>query len=213
MGAHAIALFAEDFDVAAEPPDLEVIEPVFSAAELAEAREAGWRDGHAAGLDEAADSDAAAARQSIEAIAAELATVRETTMSQAAQAAEAIARLLLDSLAAVLPTLCARHGEREVQAIVRAVLPALVQEPAVTIRVSARSAGSVSQQLAGFDPDLASRVHVVSCEALPVGDVRITWRNGAATRDAAALWQRVAATLMPAGLLDEALVMMETADG
>ena len=33
------------------------------------------------------------------------------------------------------------------------------------------------------------------------GDVRIAWHNGAATRDAAALWQQVAAILAPAGLL------------
>ena len=204
MALHVAQLFADDFDLPPEPAEPEVIEPVFSAAELTGAREAGWRDGHASALAEAAAADAAATRQAIEAIAAELATTREATAIQAGEAAGAITRLLLDSMAAVMPALCARHGEAEMQALVRAVLPALAQEPEVTVRVATGGADAVSRELAQLDPDLAARVHVVPCEGLAIGDVRITWRNGMATRDASALWQQVAAILMPAGLLDEA---------
>jgi len=218
MALHAALLFADDFDLPPEPAEPEAIEPVFSAAEIAEAREAGWRDGHASTLAEAAASDTAAVRQTIEAIAAEFAALRETAAAQAGEAAEAIARLLLDSLAAVLPALCAQHGEAEMQALVRAVLPALSQEPEVTVRVGAESVEAISQEIAKCDPDLASRVRVVPCGTLPVGDVRITWRNGSATRDASALWQQVAAILMPAGLLNSTTVTarskaMETVNG
>ena len=45
------------------------------------------------------------------------------------------------------------------------------------------------------------------------GDVRIAWRNGTATRDAAALWQQVAAVLAPAGLLRADAAIRETVDG
>ena len=212
MARHTSLLFADDFDLPPESVEPEVIEPVFSAAELAEAREAGWHDGHASTLAEAAASDAAAVRQAIEAIAAALATAREAAAREAGEAAEAIARLLLDSLAAVLPTLCARHGDAEMRALVHAVLPALSQEPEVTVRIGAASVEAISSAIAKIDPDLASRVHVVPCGTLPIGDVRISWRNGTATRDASALWQQVAAILMPAGLLDETKVM-ETLDG
>jgi flagellar assembly protein FliH len=208
MALDAAMLFADDFDLPPEPAEPEVIVPVFSATELAQAREAGKHDGRAIGLAEAAASNAAATRQAIEAIASELATTRDAAAREATEAAEGIARLLLDSLSAVLPTLCAQHGEAEVQALVRAVLPALSQEPEVTVRVTPPSADAVSHEIAKFDPDLAARVHVVPCETLPIGDVRITWRNGTATRDAAALWQQVAAILTPAGLLT-----METLNG
>ena len=49
--------------------------------------------------------------------------------------------------------------------------------------------------------------------AMPPGDVRIAWRNGSATRDAAELWRQVAAVLMPAGLLMAHAAIRETIDG
>ena len=108
---------------------------------------------------------------------------------RAEQSAEAIARLLLDSLAAAFPRLCAQYGDAEVRAIVRVVLPGLTQEPAITVRAHPRTATALAQEIARLDPDLAAHVQTVECDAMPPGDVRIAWRNGSATRDAAALWR------------------------
>ena len=44
------ALFAEDFDLPETTPEPEAVDPVFSPGEVDAAREAAWRDGHAAGL-------------------------------------------------------------------------------------------------------------------------------------------------------------------
>jgi hypothetical protein len=129
-------LFDNDFDLPEVVPEPEVIEPLFSAAEVAAAREAARRDGHAAGLQEAASSDATAVRQALEAIASQFKDERDAAARRADQSAEAIARLLLDSLAATFPVLCARHGEAEVRAIARAVLPALTLEPMIAVRVN-----------------------------------------------------------------------------
>jgi flagellar biosynthesis/type III secretory pathway protein FliH len=208
------ALFEEDFDLPEIAPEPEVIEPAFSAAELASAREAAARKGHAAGLEEAAASDAAATRRAIESVASQLADARDTAGALAEQSADAIARLLLDSLAAAFPVLCARYGEAEVQAIVRAVLPALTQEQVITVRANPRTAPSLVREIGRLDPDLASRVQIAECDAMPPGDVRVAWRNGAAARDAAALWEQVAAILAPAGLLrTDAMIIRETVDG
>ena len=49
--------------------------------------------------------------------------------------------------------------------------------------------------------ELRARIETVIAEAMPPGDVRITWRNGSAARDVDALWQQVADVLAPAGLL------------
>jgi flagellar biosynthesis/type III secretory pathway protein FliH len=200
-------LFAEDFDLpAAGPP---AAEPMFSAAELSASREAAWQDGHAAGLQD----DAAATRRAITTIAEEFAQERHAAAEQAEQSAEAIVHLLLDSLAAIFPTLCAHYGDAEVRAIIRVVLPALTQEPAITVRTHPCTAAAVTQELARLDPDLLAHVQTVECDAMSPGDVRIAWRNGAATRDAAALWQQVAAVLAPAGLLRAEAAIRETVDG
>jgi flagellar biosynthesis/type III secretory pathway protein FliH len=149
----------------------------------------------------------------MEAIAEQFATERDAATERAEQSAEAIARLLLDSLAAIFPTLCARHGDTEVRAIVRVVLPALTQESVITVRAHPRTAVAVAQEIARLDPDLVAHVQTVECDAMSPGDVRIAWRNGSARRDAAALWQQVAAVLMPAGLLRADAAIRETVDG
>src|SRR5215472_6378042 len=141
-------LFEEDFDRpeadAAEP---EAPEPVFSAADLAAARTAAWREGNAAGLAETAANDDAATRRAVESIAAQFAAAGEAAVAHAEQSADAIARLLLDSLAAAFPMLCACYGEAEVQAIVRSVLPALTQEPSVTVRANPLTAPAIMREI------------------------------------------------------------------
>jgi flagellar biosynthesis/type III secretory pathway protein FliH len=206
-------LFAEDFDVPEVAPDPAVIEPVYSASELTAARDAAWRDGHEAGLQDAAASDDAATRQAIAVFAEQFAAECEAATARSEQSAEAIARLLLDSLAAIFPTLCVRYGDTEVRAIVRTVLPALTQEPAITVRANPRTARALTQEIARLDPDLAEHVQAVDCDAMSPGDVRIAWHNGTATRDSAALWQQVAAVLAPAGLLRADAAIRETVNG
>jgi hypothetical protein len=44
-------------------------------------------------------------------------------------------------------------------------------------------------------------VALVPTDSVPPGDVRITWQDGAAMRDATALWREVAAALAPLDLL------------
>jgi flagellar biosynthesis/type III secretory pathway protein FliH len=211
------ALFSEDFDRPDLVPEPEATEPAFSPADLAVAREAAWRDGRDAGLREAAASDAAAACETMKAFAEQFALECDASAARAETAAEALARLLIESLAAMFPTLCTRYGDAEVRAVVRTVLPALTQEPAITVRAHPCTAKIVGQEARRLDPDLAGHVHVVECDAMAPGDVKIAWHNGSAVRDAAALWRQVAAVLAPTGLLpaDTAIdtAIMETVDG
>lgn len=206
------SLFDEDFDVLQAAPEPEVIEPVFSASELAAARETTWQEGHDAGIEEAAHSNAAATRQAMEAIASELRTDRAAATALAEQAAQSIAQLLLESLAAAFPALCTRYGDAEVRAIAHAVLPALTQEPVITVRANPRTAAALAREFAELDPDIAGHVQTAPCDSIPEGDVRIAWHNGAAMRDAAALWDQIAAILVPAGLLQTDATIKETAD-
>jgi hypothetical protein len=207
------ALFAEDFDMPEAVPEPEVIEPLFSADELATAREAAWRDGHEAGLREAAESDAAATRQVTVGIVEQLKSEWEAVAAQVEESAEAIARLLLDSLAATFPSLCARYGDAEVRAIARTVLPALIQEPAITVRAHPSTVAALAPETTRLDPDIVARMQTIQCDDMTPGDVRIAWRNGVATRDAAALWQQVAEILMPAGLMRTGIAIREMVDG
>ena len=158
------ALFAEDFDLPETTPEPEAVDPVFSPGEVDAAREAAWRDGHAAGLQKAGESDAAATRQAMAAIAEQLTAERDAAAIRADQSAEAIAHLLIDSLAVAFPAICAQYGDAEVRAVVRIVLPGLRQEQAITVRAHPRTASALAQEIARLDPDLTAHVQTVACD-------------------------------------------------
>jgi len=196
-----VFFFAEDFDSPGSPvPDPEVIEPTFSAAELEAMRAEAFQAGSSAAAAEAADADHTAIRETVKAIGAQFAAAHDDLLRHAEQTAATIARLLLGALGTMLPELAAQYGEAELQAVIRAVLPGLFKEPAATVRINPRHAGVTAREVERLDPDLAARLHIVPSEALPPGDVRIAWRNGAASRDAAALWTQITEALGLAGL-------------
>jgi flagellar assembly protein FliH len=203
-----VILFAEDFDappgvtVFDDPPDgAEPVAPAFTEEELAAARADAYAEGHSNGLAKAAADRAEVTRQMLGVIVERLDGARAEAARVAEESADALARLLLGTLASVLPALCARHGAAEVVALTHAVLPALVREPRVTIRISPHVMRAVEQELGRLDPELHGRVSLVPTDAVVPGDVRITWQDGAAARDAAALWRDVADALAPLDLL------------
>jgi flagellar assembly protein FliH len=197
------ALFAEDFDLPRRDamPAPEVINPTYSAAELAEARAEAWAAGHAAGTMEANRTLTATTRSLLEAIAAALHDAKAAANTVAERSVEAIARLLLDSLGKLFPALCERHGEAELCALVHTILPALAQEPTITVRLNPVHTPALMRELDQLDPELVERVRLLPVEAIAAGDVRVSWRDGAASRDTAKLWQQVRAVLEPEGLL------------
>jgi len=196
-------LFAEDFDalpgitVLDDPPDETEPPPGFTAAARAEA----YAEGHRNGLAQAAADRAEVSRQMLATIADRLDGAAAEAARVAGESAEAVARLLLGTLAALLPALCARHGATEVAALARAVLPALARESRVTIRLSPHVVRAVEQELDRLDPELRACVALAPTDAVAPGDARIVWQDGTAIRDAAALWRTVAETLAPLDLL------------
>ncbi len=206
-------LFAEDFDA---PPDITVLDdppdepelppppPAITEADVIAARADAYAEGHRNGLAQAAADRAEVTRQMLGVIAERLHGARAEASQVAEQHADAVARLLMGTLATMLPALCARHGAAEVTSLTRAVLPALVREPRVTIRISPHVVSAVEQELARLDPELHGRVSLVPTDAVAPGDVRIAWQDGAAVRDAASLWREVAAALAPFDLLPPA---------
>ncbi len=179
-------LYAEDFDEDGDPPaapaaEPEVIEPGFTGAELdaarAEAREAGRRD---------VEHGLVAARvRAVELIAAGLADARAAAAEVAEDTALAVARAVLAATAACLPALCARHGAAEVAALARALLPALRTEPKVAVRVNPLLLAGLQDELGAMDAELAERVQLLPVDAMPPGDLRVSWAGGSAVRDAA----------------------------
>jgi len=202
-GGRTSVLFDEDFDLPGVP-DPEVIKPSSAGglthADLAVARTDAWAEGRASARAEtvlAAETLTEAAAS----LAREVAALRAALRDEAEANADAIARLLLDTLAALFPALCARNGEAEARAVVRVLLPGLSLEPEIVVRASPAITQALTEEVARALSDDAGRVRVLGDPAMAAGDVRLRWRGGTGWRDGAALWEEVAAVLAPAGLL------------
>src|SRR3954465_9276162 len=89
-------LFGEDFDLPPPPPEPEIIEPVFTEAELIAAREQAARESRGAALAEADTSTRAVSGAALNEIARQLTGARDAAALISEQSAEATARLLLD---------------------------------------------------------------------------------------------------------------------
>ncbi len=198
-------IYAEDFDDLAAPdalpPEPEVVEPSFTRDELEAARDSALAEGASAERDRIAAEGAAARAQAFRALAAALADAGEAARLAAEEAAEGIAQAVLSVVAAGLPALCARHGEGEVRALVRSLLPTLGAEPAITVRLSPPLMDAIRAEMAGLDPEIAAAVHLVPTDALAPGDVRVSWDGGLCQRSAATACAAVREALAPLGLL------------
>ena len=196
------SLFEEDFDLpprAEAPPEPEIITPTFSLAEYEACREEAWQAGQAAERDAIRAADSIATRDALAAIATHLGAARADSADIAGEAAEALAQLLLDTLAALFPALCARFGSAEAAAVARAILPALRLEPHATIRLAPALVPAITDTIQQADPSLLERLDILPDIGMAAGDIRIAWRTGAARRDVAELWTEIGDILGQAG--------------
>jgi flagellar biosynthesis/type III secretory pathway protein FliH len=201
-GGSGVLLFDEDFDLPTRQAEPEVILPVFSAAELAAARDEATQEGRDLATAEAEASSRAASSRCLAEIATQMSAARAETATIAEESAEAIARLLLGCFATALPALSARHGAAEVTAVLRQLLPALRREPKIIVRINPHLVPAMTKEIHSLDADLSARVRLIPTDAVALGDARITWDNGAASRDAASLWEQIENILAPAGLVN-----------
>lgn len=208
-------LYAEDFDDddeaaeagAAPPsdpvPEPEIIEPVFTAAELDAAR----TEARLAGRAEAEHGLAGARNQLLTLLADGVAQARASATEVAEMAAEAAARCMLGALAACLPALCEQHGAAELRGLTRRLLPALADEPRITVRINPHMLAAMQDEVASLDAEIAERVCLLPTDAVPPGDARITWTDGSVTRDT-----RRARQAFEDGLAELGLLQRERAD-
>jgi flagellar assembly protein FliH len=197
-----VLLFDDDFDIPPRESEPEVIEPLFTAAELHAARNEAASESRDATLAEIDTTGRATACLALTEIARQIAAARADAVSIAEQSSEAIARLLLDCFAATLPALSARHGPDEIAAVLRQILPVLHSEPKIVVRVNPDLVAALTEEFLSHDGDLAARVRLLPTGTVALGDARINWENGSATRDTAALWTQIENILAPAGLLN-----------
>lgn len=186
------AVFDADFDAPrrarTEPaPEPEVIVPSYSAAELEEARRAAFREGQDAGRTAATQEANAEGRAALAALSRALGPAMEDARRTQEAAAEGAARLVVGTLLALHPALSQSLADADIMAMARALLPALADEPRLTVHLSPAIAAALSERLeqAASHAHFTGRLDVRTDDAMPPDAATLTWSRGEATRDPA----------------------------
>ena len=153
------------------PPDPALLAELRAEGE-ADGAARGFADGLAEGMRRQAAAQQAAIAASLAAIQAAMRAADAAGARAAVGSAEALAGLLLAAMDAALPAEAARCGATMIARIAAALLPALADRPEARLLVAPELAGAVAALLPR-GPEVAQDA------ALPAGDARIEWRDGA----------------------------------
>lgn len=185
-------VFDADFDAPrharVEPaPEPEVIVPSYSAAELEEARRASFREGQDAGRTAATQEADAQGRAALASLARALPSAMEDARRVQDAAAEGAARLVLGALIALHPALSGTLAEADILAMARALLPALADEPRLTVYLSPAIAEALRDRLeqAAATAHFGGRLDLRADDAMASDAATLTWSSGEASRDPA----------------------------
>lgn len=194
-------LYAEDFGEEPAPPAEPEPEPAPAPPPITEADVAEACRGAVAAA-EAEWAQGAAERRTLafQALAAGLAAARQDAVRQAEEAADALARAVLSTVAGVLPHMCRAHGDAEVAALVRELLPLLAPRGRVVVRAHPGVLPALGGDLQRLPESVAENVELRPAN-LPPGDARLSWEGGSLDRDAAAICAAVTESLAGLGLL------------
>jgi flagellar assembly protein FliH len=176
------------------PPDPALLEAARAEGE-ADGAARGFADGLAEGMRRQAAAQQAAIAASLASIEAAMREAASRGEHCAAESAEALATTLLAAMDAALPAEAARCGAAMVARIAAALLPALADRPEARLLVAPALAEAVSALL-------PRGPEVVGDAAMPAGDARIEWRDGAQVVSLARRRDAVRAALAAAGFQD-----------
>ena len=174
--------------------------PGFTAEDVEAARAEGYLSGETAGRAAEAAGQRARLAEALARLAERLDAAEESSVAAVESRAQALGRVLVDALTAALPSLAAQCGVAEMRRVIAMIMPALSREASVTLHVPPDLLEAAHAELDALRLRRAVPPVVVADAQLPPGDIEITWTDGRAVRDGAAIWRNVIAALAPLGL-------------
>lgn len=189
-------LFAEDFDD--EPmaqaelhdgllpadkhaPEIGIGASHFSDEDLAIARHEGFAAGRDAGLADAKARQGQAISDACLSIAVSLERDAAMGAHLIEESVAAAARLLVDTLAAMLPATCARNQAREVADVVRNLVADMTGETVMRVGIAHTLHDDLKSVLMSLPPHLARRVVLCPTDEVADGDAKLSWDQGTAS--------------------------------
>ncbi|MBO6634957.1 FliH/SctL family protein [Parvibaculum sp.] len=154
-------------------------------ADLETARERGYADGHAAGMQEAA----ARSERELETAMTQLATSAASLLSaldghMASITKESLA-VALEASRKLAPAMIATRPEAEIEAVLRDCLTHLNREPHILLRVSASLVDRLKENVdrMAMERGLSGRIILLGEPGLTEGDCVVEWADGGVVRN------------------------------
>ena len=178
---------------ALEPPP-----PLFSEAELAQARAEGFEEGRMQALADHEQSDARRLASAAERIADGMTALAQAEAARNQDFRSVALTVALAAFRKVLPELARRFGENEIEAIVTEALGEQLEEPRLVIRVpdSAFDPFAKSIEALAAKRGYTGKTIILADAALGPADCRIEWADGGVERLAERTLADIAAAIV-----------------
>lgn len=177
-------------DVPAEPPPPEI---KFTQADLDAAREDGFVAGHAKAVEEAATAREHYVADAINLISQGLGKLDEKQVAANRDIGETVMRLVYAVLRKIVPDHAKDHVADNIGGFVKQVLPLILGEPKLIVRVHGSIVELVSARLKDLfaTSSFQGGYNVVADFELQPGDCRLDWAGGGADRSEARIWAEI----------------------
>lgn len=176
-----------DFDRQPEPAAQAEIEgppPVYSEADLAQARAEAFEEGRTKALLDHEGTDAHRLSGALERLADGIATMGEAEQARACEFRAAAMNVAITALRKVLPELTRRFGQQEIEAVMADALGEQIEEPKLVIRVPDAAFDPIAECVSDLarGRGYAGKTVVLADNTLGPSDCRIEWADGGVER-------------------------------
>lgn len=167
--------------------------PTFSEADMEAARDEAYVAGHTAALQEAEAATERLAAESLHFIAQSLRQMTDAIDEPYHRLNAMATEIAIAVCRRVLPTITARHGTEEVEALLQQVLPTLVDQPRIIVRVHPALSEQVRLAVRPVVEDVGfeGRIMVIDDVHIQPGDARVEWGDGGIERDTPRTWREI----------------------
>ncbi len=199
-------LFIEDFDATeivsapadqAAPP--KAVAGLTEPIEIETIKEEAFRAGFEAGQKSAQECFSARRADLLSRFGEELSRAQTEIREVCEGGLAAITEAVFELLVQLLPTFLQTHGETEVRAALRSLLPALSDETRLEVSIHPSLEGAVREEVGRLKISVPTAF--VADSNLVIGDIRISWQSGMISRDLDAVCRKAIDCLTRVGLL------------
>lgn len=185
-----------------EPELEEQLEPdgpelIYTEEDMEIAREESYVAGHMRALEESQTATQHATAQALQSVKEGLDGITPLLDQRVDELGDLAAHVAAEICSKLLPHTASHYAIDEISGLVRAMMPSLLGQPRLVIRVNPELVGPIRSavedvaELSGFE----GKIVVIAGEGMGVTDARIEWPDGGAERNTDRLWKEVDALI------------------